>query len=122
MREALEEHYVVGDLVIIADGESAIRFIDAIDGLSNKCPDLVITDLNLPRASGFAVLEAMRNSANCKNAVTVVLSSSNQQHEIREAMRLGINRYLQKPIRLQDFLELGATFRQILEESQKNNT
>jgi hypothetical protein len=33
-------------------------------------------------------------------------------------MRLGVTRYLRKPLRLSDFISLGAVFKAILESSQ----
>jgi CheY-like chemotaxis protein len=49
VRRALEEHGVEGEIVVIADGETAIAFIQAIDIEAAPCPDLAIVDLNLPK-------------------------------------------------------------------------
>jgi DNA-binding response OmpR family regulator len=48
IRKALEEHGVEGELVI-ADGESAVKFIQVLDAQAVGCPDLAIVDLNLPK-------------------------------------------------------------------------
>ena len=76
VREALEEHTVRCGLTVIADGESAINFVDAIDASEQACPDLVILDLKLPRKSGVLVLQHIRASRVCNTVPVVILTSS----------------------------------------------
>jgi DNA-binding response OmpR family regulator len=116
VRESLNEHGVAGELLVISDGDTAMRFIEALDTDEMNCPDLVIVDLNLPKASGLAVLRTMRRSVKCKDAVVVILSSSDVQQEKDEAAQLGVKRFIRKPMRLEEFLSLGAVFRTLLEE------
>ena len=42
VRESLNEHGVPGELVVIPDGDSAIRFIESLDAKTTACPDLVM--------------------------------------------------------------------------------
>ena len=115
VRASLNEHGVRGELIVISDGDTAIRFIDNLDSAGVNCPDLAIIDLNLPRTPGVAVLRAMRRSVKCKDAVVVILSSSDVQREKDEAAALGANRFLKKPMRLEEFLSLGTVFKALLE-------
>jgi DNA-binding response OmpR family regulator len=117
VREALEDHNVEGDLLVIADGASAIRFIQDLDAQA-KCPDLVILDLNLPRLPGREVLESMRKSPACQDMTIVVLSSSDAPEDKADALHLGAHRYMRKPLRLTEFLDLGAVFKQLLAASR----
>jgi DNA-binding response OmpR family regulator len=114
VRESLNEHGVRGELILISDGETAIRFIESFDTDGTNCPDLVILDLNLPKASGLAVLRSMRRSVKCKDAPVVILSSSEVQTEKDEATRLGANRFIRKPMHLEEFMRLGAIFKTLL--------
>jgi CheY-like chemotaxis protein len=115
VREALQEHGVRGELIVISDGEEAIRFITALDARQAPCPDLVIIDLNLPKSPGMEVLKRMRQSAKCGKATSLIFSSSDVESEKLEAQRLGASRYLRKPLRLEEFFRLGAVFREMLE-------
>jgi len=111
VREALEEHRVRGELILIADGESAIDYIEQMDqGLSDR-PDLAIIDLNLPKRSGREVLIAARLSSACNQMPIVILSSSDAAQDRDDSMRLGASRYIPKPSLLEAFLELGSTFK-----------
>lgn len=113
--KALEEHGFAGELSVAEDGEKAIQIIRSLDHDSlTDCPDLVIIDLSLPRKSGREVLEAMRHSERCRSVPVVILSSSDAQQDKADAARLGASRYIRKPSRLDDFLELGRIFRELI--------
>jgi DNA-binding response OmpR family regulator len=71
VRAALDEHGVPGELIVISDGDTAIRFIDTLESDAVNCPDLVIIDLNLPKAPGLAVLRVMRRSVKCSRALPI---------------------------------------------------
>jgi CheY-like chemotaxis protein len=111
VREALEEHGIEGEVIVATDGARAIRFIQILDAeAAIDCPMLVILDLNLPKRSGSEVLEYIRKSGRCSATPVVILSSSDAADEMATAARLGANRYLRKPVRLEEFLKLGAVF------------
>jgi CheY-like chemotaxis protein len=114
VREALKEHKVDCELTVIADGEKAIHFLTEIQGGLQGCPDLIILDLNLPRRSGREVLEYIRGSMGCGQVPVVILSSSDRQKDRDETASLGITRYLRKPSRLEEFIALGAVFKEIV--------
>ena len=119
VRKALEEHRVEGDLVVVADGETAIQLIEDLEAQLMECPNLAIVDLNLPRKSGRAVLERMRRTEICSAIPVVILSSSDAQQDRSDAERLGANRYVRKPSTLDEFLNLGAIFKATLSQSSQ---
>jgi len=120
VREALEQHGVEGELLLIRDGEGAIRYVEAFREQNAACPDLVILDLNLPRRSGREVLECMRDSASFGDATIVIFSSSGAQEDRSLAVGFRVSRYIRKPLRLAEFLSLGAVFKAILDESRSS--
>jgi CheY-like chemotaxis protein len=114
VREALKWHEVNSDLIVARDGDDAIRLMDEIDSKLLPCPSLVVLDLNLPRKTGFEVLERIRNSPCCGETPVVVLSSSDAQSDRQKATRLGASQYLQKPSNLHDFMSIGAKLKDVL--------
>jgi len=114
VREALKEHAVDCELILMTDGEQAIDFIQCLDAGQLPCPDLVILDLNLPKRPGRDVLARMRASPGCSRVLVVILTSSNNQKDRDDAARLGASRYIQKPSRLHEFIELGRVFKEML--------
>jgi CheY-like chemotaxis protein len=117
VREALEEHGVEGELIVANDGEKAIAVIQDIDCEAVGCPDLFIVDLNIPKKPGREVVERMRQSVKCKDALIAILSSSDSARDQEDARRLGVSRYIRKPSRLDEFLRLGAIFKALLGRS-----
>lgn len=118
VRRALEEHEIEGELLVISDGETAIKIIDAFDSQPVSCPDLIILDLNLPRRSGHEVLEHIRSTTKCRDASVVVMSSSGVQEDRFKSAQLGVARYLRKPLKLDEFISLGAVFKEVIESSR----
>lgn len=114
VREALQENAVRCELIIITNGERATEFIQAFDDGDASGPDLVILDLNLPRKPGLYVLERIRASKKCNHVPVVILSSSDNYQDKRDAAALGASQYFRKPSRLAEFLQLGSVFKELL--------
>lgn len=119
VREALEEHGVEGQLLVVADGHEAMRVIDNIESGQVSCPDLFIVDLNLPKEPGREVLKRLRLSEKCRHAPVVILSSSDAQRDRDDAEGLGVSRYIRKPFRLEEFISLGGVFKAMLGSSAR---
>ncbi len=120
VREALEHHEVAGELLHICDGECAIRYVDELVPDAGGGPDLTIVDLNLPRRPGYEVLDRMRRHDHFRHGVVVILSSSNTEPDRAEAYGFRVSRYIRKPLRLDEFLDLGAIFKSLLNEPLPN--
>jgi two-component system, chemotaxis family, response regulator Rcp1 len=116
VREALEQHGVDCDVTVIGNGEIAFRFIDEIEAGRQRCPDLVIVDLNLPMRPGREVLKHMRECGVSKDIPVVVLTSSDNQKDKDEVAPFAPLHYIKKPSKLDDFISLGALFKQIVED------
>jgi CheY-like chemotaxis protein len=71
-------------------------------------PALILLDLNLPKLDGFEVLRAIRADARLRAIPVVVVSSSSDGRQVRQAYELGANAYMVKP--LNDFVDLVGDF------------
>ena len=114
VREALDEYHVACELTVVGDGERAIDLINDIDARRSRCPDLVLLDLKLPKRHGCEVLERMRASTQCRSMPVVVLTSSNAKEDRECAERYGATKYLRKPVDLEEFIDLGRIFVELL--------
>jgi DNA-binding response OmpR family regulator len=112
--EALEEHEVSCEVLVITNGEKAVNVLDEIDAGKQSCPDLLILDLNLPRRPGTEILKRMRDGSTCPHVPVVVLTSSDSQKDKDAVARFNPSRYIRKPLALEDFLELGGVFKGLL--------
>ena len=114
VKEALEEQGVRCELTVIPNGELAIRFIEEINAGAEPCPRLVIIDLNLPKKPGREVLRKLRSSSLCGDMPVIVLSSSDSRQDRDDVAQFPPSRYIRKPYNLDEFLNLGAVFKQYL--------
>ncbi|HYO84585.1 MAG TPA: response regulator, partial [Bryobacteraceae bacterium] len=71
----------------------------------------------LPKRSGRQVLQRIRASKHCGDIPVVVLSSSDAPEDKQDALTLGANRYLTKPIDLDDYLQVGQILKTYIEPS-----
>lgn len=72
---------------------------DGVDGLARWRawqPDVVVTDVIMPRMDGLAMSRAIR--AEDADAQIIVVSASSQTEHLREALDIGVDRYVLKPI------------------------
>jgi len=104
LKRALRLAGVPIDLVHLEDGQKAVEYLTRS---SDKC-DLVLLDLNLPRLSGFEVLECLRNQDASRLLPVVVLSGSSDSGDIERSYRAGANSYIRKPVHLEDTLQMAV--------------
>ncbi|GGK94205.1 response regulator [Mangrovihabitans endophyticus] len=87
-------------LQIAHDGLEAGEQMRSADGEI----EVVILDLNLPGIDGWRVLANIRQDPMTTVTPVVVLTSSEDEHDVNRAYRLGANCYLVKPIELSTYL------------------
>ncbi len=119
IREALREHAVDCLLHVVTDGKDALGVIAGeTAGADTGSISLIILDLNLPRHDGIEILQKLRESVTLEHVPVVVLTSSDSPRDRLLANQLGATRYLRKPSSLDDFLSLGAIFKDLLGQTE----
>lgn len=68
---------------------------DAIEQLEKCLPDLVITDIMMPYASGLEVIGKVKSME--KKIPVIILSAMGQENIVLEAFNLGADDYITKP-------------------------
>jgi two-component system response regulator len=92
---------------VLRDGVEALDYLLAPD---RPLPQLVLLDLNLPRINGLEVLQRLREEPRTKLLPVVILTSSNEERDLIEGYRLGVNSYVRKPV---DFIQFSDAVRQL---------
>jgi len=78
------------------------------------CPDLMLLDINLPRYKGSDILRKLRASSRCKDALVLVVTSSDSNRDREEMDALGANGYFRKPSDFSEFMLLGQMVHDLL--------
>jgi CheY-like chemotaxis protein len=106
IQEAFTALEIQHDLEVVEDGAQAIERLSEDEGQSR--PDLILLDLNMPKADGFQVLSFVRATARLCVIPVIILSSSRDERDVRRAHELGANSYLCKTT--DDFSDLVGDF------------
>ncbi len=89
--------------------------IDAMNQLQETYPDVVLLDIEMPRMDGFEVLRSVRRDGRLKDLPIVMITSRTGEKHQRQALELGVNRFLGKPFQEANLL---VTIEEVLQESQ----
>jgi two-component system, OmpR family, KDP operon response regulator KdpE len=87
-----------------ARGYAVVAASDGLEGLrafETRVPDLVLTDLSMPRSDGFALISAIR--ATSRTPILVLSVRGNDADKIR-ALDLGADDFVTKPFSLAELL------------------
>jgi two-component system chemotaxis response regulator CheY len=73
---------------------------EALQSLRARPVHLVVSDLNMPVMDGLTLLRAVRGEPSLANTAFIMLTSSGDAEQVRQAIALGVNNYLVKPFTL----------------------
>lgn len=108
----LKKHNLANKIVLLKDGAEALGFLFAEDGpirQGDHCtPRVVLLDIKLPKVDGIEVLRRIKADDRGKDIPVVMLTSSNEIRDVKEAYELGVNSYVTKPIKFEDFAKVVA--------------
>lgn len=106
---ALKKKKLANNLVWVRDGEEALNFIfcrGPYKDRTNGMPKLILLDLKLPKVDGIEVLRAVKADPTTATVPVVMLTSSQEERDIIESYKLGVNSYIVKPVDFDKFLEM----------------
>ena len=123
IRQALESAGIKGDVRVMTDGEAAVAYFDSLDKSSSPAyPDIVILDINLPKKTGYEVLQHVRASARCRRSLVLAVSTSDTAKDRDRMIQLGADGYFPKPSQYDAFMRLGALVKGLLAGRPKNTS
>ena len=106
---ALRKAKLANPIRVVADGAEALDYLFGAAGEKAvgdaHHPRVVILDLKLPKVSGLDVLRRMKADPATRTIPVVVLSSSREGPDIKEAYALGANSYIVKPVDFEKFVD-----------------
>ncbi len=104
LREIYEARLQAEGYTIVSakDGEEALVVA------KDERPDLIISDVMMPKISGFEMLDILRNTAELKNTKVIMLTALGQAEDQSRASHLGADRYLVKSqVTLEDIVKVS---------------
>lgn len=108
--EAFRQARLTNRIEVVRDGAEALDLVFCRGSYARRratqLPDVVLLDLNLPKVPGLEVLRAIKADERTRDIRVVVLTVSRRDEHIREALRLGAEAYLVKPVEFHRFTEI----------------
>jgi CheY-like chemotaxis protein len=117
LKRAIQKAGLKNPVRYVSDGQQAMDYLkgDSRSGpCGSTCPLLLFLDLNMPRCTGFAVLDWLRQQPHLRNLPTIVFSNSDHQSDIDHSFRLGAHGYWVKPSRFEDLVKMMLHLKEIL--------
>lgn len=80
--------------------------IDALEKLESFTPDIIVSDIEMPRMNGYDFKEVLNENPLYKDIPVVMLTSRISEKHQKKARELGVNKYVIKPYQGDDFVRL----------------
>lgn len=95
--------------ILEIEGYQVVTASSGVEGLEvlhsmPKPPDLIISDIMMPRMDGYQFFEAVRASEEWLDIPFVFLTAKGEKHNVRLGKRLGADDYVIKPMDPEDLL------------------
>ena len=115
---------VTGDILLVED-EQTIRQVlqfslgkqhnvrtaangeEAVDRVVERIPDLIVSDIMMPRMDGFALLHALRSHPETRVIPFIFLAAKADKMSRLKALRAGVDDYVTKPFDLEHLVGAG---------------
>lgn len=105
LMRSVKKHRLVNKIVVLKDGAEALDFFFEQNGPNTdaRTPLVILLDLKLPKVDGMEVLRRLKSDERTKEIPVIVLTASQEDRDLKDAYRYGVNSYVTKPIDFKDF-------------------
>jgi two-component system response regulator len=111
-QRALRKNNLGNKLHWVKDGAEALDYAFCRGEYSGRSagrpPRLILLDIKMPKVDGIEVLRQLKADEKMRSVPVVVMTSSNEERDVVDSYRLGVNSYIVKPIEFSVFLEVVA--------------
>ncbi|NDJ86996.1 MAG: hybrid sensor histidine kinase/response regulator [Chloroflexi bacterium] len=90
------------EVIVSGDGIEALELLKQ----TTRIPDVIVSDISMPRMNGYEFFEAVRNQPHLKGIPFIFLTALDARADIRLGWEVGVDEYLVKPFRPEDFLSV----------------
>ncbi|MBS1191252.1 MAG: response regulator [Rhodocyclaceae bacterium] len=107
---ALQERNLANKLFWVKDGAEALDFLFGTGIYAGhrieSGPKVVLLDLRLPKVDGQEVLRRIKADERTKALPVVVMTSSQEDRDVVDSYKHGVNSYITKPVDFDRFAEV----------------
>ena len=108
----VDDSRTMRDMLHMALTDAGFRVLQAVDGVhglemleSDDAPDVIITDINMPRLDGFGFIEGVRQDARHRATPILVLTTESDSAKKNRAREAGATGWIVKPFNPEKLVE-----------------
>jgi CheY-like chemotaxis protein len=90
----------IADVELARDGVEALEVLNA-----GVTPDLIITDLMMPRMDGLTLAKQLKADDRLKRIPLIVLTAKNAPRDVVAGINAGARNYITKPFKIEELLD-----------------
>jgi twitching motility two-component system response regulator PilH len=111
VREMVSEQFRKSGFSVIeaVDGE------EAVEKITSKFPDVVVTDIVMPRKNGYELCRWIKNDPSTKHIPVIMCTSKSEEFDVYWGMKQGADAYITKPYHPPDLLD---AVKKLLQQAQ----
>jgi len=110
-KEAFLEAGIIHPLHWVKDGEELIEYLHSISSMDeeSKFVGMILLDLNMPKKDGREAIKEIKSNPQWRKIPVLVLTTSNAESDIMNTYDLGVNSYIQKPVRFSELVDIAKS-------------
>ena len=99
----VDDSRTMREMLRVALTDVGYRVVQAEDGvhglevLASETPDVIVTDINMPRMDGYGFIEGVRSDARCRTIPILVLTTESSPEKKMRARDAGATGWIVKP-------------------------
>ena len=116
IHRVLTAHALAHELHVIDNGDHALSYVHhLIQQERPRAPTILLLDLHLPQRDGKEILHELKALAHGADIRVVIVTGSHNPADRRETLALGADAYFVKPFEFQEFMQLGALIKDVVQ-------
>lgn len=128
IRINLKRAGIANKVLHFSDGQQVLDFLFGKgEGPHRKAGDayILLLDIRMPKVNGIEVLKTIKSDEELKKIPVIMVTTTDDPHEVEHCHQLGCSNYITKPVEYEDFVnairQLGL-FLMVLQIPQINAT
>lgn len=106
-KRAFSKRKLVNPINVARDGEEALAFFERWEA-GEPTPICILLDLKMPKVNGLEVLRRLKSHSKFSSIPVIVLTTSTEDQDVKEAYKLGCNSYIVKPVEFDKFVDVAS--------------
>lgn len=109
---ALQKINLANEVIHLKDGAEGLDYLFCMGKYEHRdirdIPRVILLDLKMPKVDGIEVLKRIKSDSATRFIPVIILTSSNEDPDVRNCYELGANSYIVKPVGFENFSKAVA--------------